>query len=252
MVVMNTYTVGQLATMAGITVRTLHHYDEIGLLPPTGRTHAGYRLYDDSDVDKLRTILAYRELGLGLDDVARAVTDRSTAQTTLREAHDRVTTQIARLEVIRASLARALQEPPHQGTMTAAEKLSVFGDFDPDEYVEETTDRWSDTDAFAESARRTDSYSAKDWESTNAELNDIHRRLLSLRDAGILASSPKAAALVDEHRAHMSRWYYDVTPQIHEELGQMYTADPRFTENIDKAGYGLAAYLSEAIASRYA
>lgn len=84
---MNTYTVGQVATMAGITVRTLHHYDEIGLLPPTGRTQAGYRLYDDSDVDRLRTILAYRELGLGLDDVARAVTDQSGAQATLRARH---------------------------------------------------------------------------------------------------------------------------------------------------------------------
>lgn len=103
--------------------------------------------------------------------------------------------------------------------MTAAEKLSVFGDFDPDEHIEEATDRWGDTDAFAESTRRIGSYSANDWETINAELDGIHCRLLSLRDAGILASSAEAAALVDEHRSHMSRWYYDVTPQIHEDLG---------------------------------
>jgi DNA-binding transcriptional MerR regulator len=248
---MNTYTVGELATMAGITVRALHHYDEIGLLPPTGRTHAGYRLYDDSDVDRLRTILAYRELGLGLDEVAAAMEDRSNVRPTLQEALNRVIRQISRLQSIATSLERALDEPLNGGTMTSEEKLSVFGDFDPDDHLDEAQERWGDTTEYAESARRTDGYTATDWEAIHAELDDIHNRLLALRDAGIQASSVEATILVDEHREHLSRWYYDVTPEIHTGLGQMYIADPRFTETIDKAGNGLAAYLSEAIAARY-
>jgi DNA-binding transcriptional MerR regulator len=249
---MNTYTVGEVAAMADITVRTLHHYDEIGLLPPAGRTQAGYRLYDERDIDRLQTILAYRELGLGLDEVSRVIATRSQAEAAMRDDRDRITKRISRLGAIAASLERALQEPIIGGTMTPEEKLSVFGDFDPDDHVQEATQRWGNTDAFTESVTRTDEYTQADWESITAELDDIHRRLLGLRDAGVPATSAEAAALVDEHRAHMSRWYYKVTPQIHEGLGQMYTADPRFSDTIDKAGDGLSAYLSKAIAARYA
>ncbi|MCL1694031.1 MAG: MerR family transcriptional regulator [Actinomycetia bacterium] len=248
---MTAYTVGELASMAGITVRTLHYYDEIGLLPPTGRTQGGYRQYDDSAVDKLRTILTFRELGLGLEEVARAIADHTNAHATLRDAHNRITSQITRLTAIAASLEHAIQEESNRGTMTPEEKLSVFGDFDPDEHTEEATKRWGDTEEFAQSEKRTDEYTNADWETINGELDDIHRRLLVLRDAGTPASSAEAAALVDEHRAHLSRWYYKCTPVIHKGLGQMYTQDPRFTENINKAGDGLAAYLSDAIAARY-
>lgn len=249
---MNTYTVGELARMAGVTVRTLHHYDEIGLLPPRGRTQAGYRLYDDSDVDRLRAVLTYRELGLGLEEVARAVTDQSEAKATLRDAHERINMRIARLEAISASLARALQEPTHGGAMTPEEKLKVFGGFDPDEHREEAAERWGDTVAFAEAARRTGSYSQEDWQAINVEAADIYDRFFALLAAGVPADSDEAAALVDEHRAHITRWYYECSPQIHQGLGQMYTADFRFTRNIDRGHDGLAEYLSEAIAIRYA
>ena len=250
-VAMNTYTIGQLATMAYITVRTLHHYDEIRLLPPTGRTPAGYRLYSDSDVDMLRTILSYRELGLDLAEIATAVEDSTQAEATLRDALGRVKQRISRLETIAASLERALHEPIDGGTMTPEEKLSVFGDFDPDEHTEEATQHWGDTDAFTESARRTNSYTATDWEKINAELDDIHRGLVALRDDSVPTSSDEAAALVDRHREHLTRWYYECTPEIHAGLGQMYIEDQRFTESIDRAGDGLAAYLSQAIAARY-
>jgi hypothetical protein len=136
--------------------------------------------------------------------------------------------------------------------MTPDEKLSVFGDFDPEEVAEEAKERWGDTGEFAEAARRTDAYTADEWEAARAELDHIHLGLIALKDADVPADSPEAAVLVDEHRAHLSRWYYKVSPQTHEGLGQIYTTDPRFTESIDKAGEGLAAYLSDAIAARYA
>ena len=189
---------------------------------------------------------------LSLDEIAQAVADSAHAEATLRDAHDRIVAQIHRLEAIAASLVRALEEPTNGEPMTPEEKLSVFGDFDPDEHAEEAAERWGDTDAFAESTARTASYTKADWETINAEMSDIYARLISLRTAGVPAASDDAAALVDEHRAHITRWYYYCSPQIHEGLGQMYTADPLFTDNIDKAGEGLADYLSEAIAARYA
>ena len=80
---METHTIGEVARMSGITVRALHHYDDIGLLSPSGRTESGYRLYDDRDIDRLRDILAFRELGLGLDEVAEALASSDGSHATL-------------------------------------------------------------------------------------------------------------------------------------------------------------------------
>lgn len=245
---MTSYTVGDLASMAGITVRTLHHYDEIGLLTASARTSSGYRLYDSSDVERLRTILTYRELGLSLTETARALDDDP--DEALRTARDRVLLQIERLEHIARSLTTSLADNNTFGghTMTAEDKLDVFGEFDPDTHSAEVEQRWGETDAYRESARRTNTYSAADWQRITAESDDIYGRLGELKDAGLAASSPEAQALVEEHRAHISRWYYECTPEIHAGLGQMYANDPRFTATIDASNEGLAAYLSEAIA----
>ena len=246
---MSTYTVGELATMAGITVRTLHHYDEIGLLTPSGRSRSGYRIYDDDAVDRLRTILTYRELGLSLDETAQAIDHDAVAS--LLTARDRILGQIARLERIATSLTRSLASTTRGDTMTPKEKLAVFDGFDPDEYVEEVEQRWGDHDTFHESIRRTATYDVQDWERIRAENDDIAQHFVSLMAAGIGADSPEAGALVERHRAHISQWYYECTPEIHAGLGLMYVADTRFAENIDKAGEGLAAYLSGAIAAVY-
>ncbi len=246
---MNTYTVGDLATMAGITVRTLHHYDEIGLLVPSGRSTSGYRIYDNDAVERLRAILTYRQLGLSLEETSDAI-DNDT-QETLRHARDRVHRQIAHLEKIAASLTRSISSTTQGDALTPEEKLAVFGDFDPDEYVDDAEQRWGDTDAFDESTRRTGTYDAQDWKHIRAENDDISRQFVSLMAAGIDPDSPEAASLVEQHRAHISRWYYECAPEIHAGLGRLYVADTRFTDNIDKAGNGLAAYMSAAITAVY-
>jgi hypothetical protein len=136
--------------------------------------------------------------------------------------------------------------------MTNEKMLEVFGDFDPSEHEAEAKERWGHSDAYRESARRTASYTKDDWAAIGREVDDIHAGLVELMAAGTPADGAAAAGLVDRHRAHISRWFYDCTPEIHAGLGQMYSSDPRFGENIDTAGRGLAAYLSEAIAARYA
>jgi len=135
--------------------------------------------------------------------------------------------------------------------MTPEEKLQAFGDFDPDDHAEEARERWGDTDAYAESARRTGSYTVNDWKRVSAEADEVNQGLLQLMASGTPADSVEAAALVDTHRAHIARWFYDCTPEIHARLGAMYVADERFRTNINKAGEGLAGYQSAAIAARY-
>jgi MerR family transcriptional regulator, thiopeptide resistance regulator len=248
---MRTFTVGEMARLSGVTVRTLHHYDDIGLLPASGRTEAGYRTYGEGDVDRLRAILTYRELGLGLDEVAMAIDSDAGSLPALRSARVRVQERIGRLEAVKASLDAAIDAETRGDIMTPEEKLSVFGDFDPTEYEAEVEERWGDTEAYAESARRTSAYGKADWEAIQEEAAGIYARFLELANAGTPPESDEAARVVEEHRRHISTWFYECSPQIHAGLGAMYVADERFTKNIDEAGEGLAAYMSAAFAAAY-
>lgn len=248
---MKTRTVGDVARMAGITVRTLHHYDEIGLLRPSERRPNGYRAYTDADIGRLQQILTYRELDLGLDEIERLLDEPASTIEALRNARERIDQRLLRLHRIAAGLDAAIDAESRGTTMTPEEKLRVFGDFDPDEYAEEVEERWGGTDAYAESVRRANSYTAEDWKRHQAEADAINQGLLALMAEGVAPDSDRAVALVDEHRDLITRWFYDCTPEIHAGLGAMYVADERFRANIDKAGEGLARYLSDAIAARY-
>ncbi len=249
---MTIMTVGKLAEVSGVTVRTLHHYDEIGLLVPPLRTEAGYRIYTDAEIDRLQAILTYRELGLGLGEISAAIDAPETSFGVLRTARKRIDERIAHLKAIARSLDAAIAQEGKESTMTPEEKLSVFGDFDPAEYEEEAQQRWGGTDAYAQSARRTSSYTKQDWEAIQAEAADIYAGFAALQREGKAPNSPEAAAMVETHRQHISRWFYDCSPEIHAGLGQMYVADRRFADNIDKSGDGLSAYLSAAIEATYA
>lgn len=249
---METTTIGYVARFAGITVRTLHHYDSIGLLPPSERSGNGYRGYTGADISRLQQILAYRELDFGLDEIRRLLDEPADAVFALRQARRRIAEQIGGLQRITESLDAAIRAESKGTNMTPEEKLQAFGDFDPEEHAEEAKERWGGTDAYAESARRTGSYTAYDWQRVSAEADEVNRGFLRLIADGTPADSTKAAALVDAHRAYITKWFYECPPEIHAGLGSMYVADERFRANIDKAGDGLASYQSAAIAARYA
>ena len=131
--------------------------------------------------------------------------------------------------------------------MDAKEMLDGFGGFDPAEHQGEAHQRWGHTDAYRESARRTSEYTKSDWKRLGAEADEINQAFLELLGEGIPSDSDAAMAAAERHRDHISKWFYRCSPEIHVGLGEMYAADPRFTENIDKAMKGLAAYMSAAI-----
>lgn len=249
---MDTTTIGEVAHLAGITVRTLRHYDDIGLLTPSERRANGYRGYSGADIGRLQQILAHRELGFGLEEIRSVLDEPSGTITALMRARQRVADQLGKLTRIAESLDRSIESETKGPPMTPEEKLSAFGDFDPDEHAVEARDRWGQTGAYAESALRTGAYTSGDWQQLSDEAGKIDQALLALIDADTPADSREAAALVDAHRAHITKWFYDCTPEIHAGLGTMYVADDRFRVNINKAGDGLAEYLSAAMAARYA
>lgn len=232
-------------------MRTLHHYDDIGLLTPTKRRPNGYRAYTDGDVSRLQQILAYRELDLGLEEIARILDEPSDTIEAFSEARRRIDDQLTKLSRIAASLDAAIESEKRGTPMTPDEKLEAFGAFDPDEFADEAEERWGGTDEFRESARRTSAYTSAEWKRQAEETDEIHQALPALMAAGTPADSPAAAALVDAHRAQITKLSYDCTPEIHAGLGAMYVADERFRSNINKSRDGLAEYLSTAIEARY-
>ena len=125
----------------------------------------------------------------------------------------------------------------------------LFDGFNPEDYEDEARERWGDTDAYKESARRTKQYGRAEWEAIKRESDEINTRLRDLMLQGAAPSDPDVQAAVKDHRLHIARWYYPCSREMHHGLGEMYVADPRFTENLDKVAPGFARFLRDAIAA---
>ncbi|QEU92760.1 MerR family transcriptional regulator [Streptomyces kanamyceticus] len=242
------YSVGQVAGFAGVTVRTLHHYDEIGLLAPGERSHAGHRRYSDDDLDRLQQILFYRELGFPLDEVAALLDDPHTdPREHLRRQHELLTARIHKLQEMAAAVETAMEAKKMGTNLTPEEKFEVFGDHDPDQYAEEVERRWGDTDAYKESQRKTASYTKEDWKRINGEMDAVHARIGELLARGVPADSEEAMDAAEAHRALITSSHYQCSHELHTCLGEMYVADERFTAFYEAVRPGLAVYLRDAI-----
>ncbi|MFE1796316.1 MerR family transcriptional regulator [Streptomyces sp. NPDC059517] len=245
--------VGQVAGLAGVTVRTLHHYDEIGLLVPSGRSHAGHRRYSDADLDRLQQILFYRELGFPLDEVAALLDDPAAdPRAELRRRHDLLTARIEKLQKMAAAVEHAMEARTMGINLTPEEKFEVFGGKDPEEHAEEAESRWGGTEAYAESQRRAARYGKDDWKRMQAEVASWGGRYDALMASGEPATGERAMDMAEEHRQHITRWFYECTYDIHRGLGEMYVSDERFKEFYDSMRPGLAEHLRDAITANAA
>ena len=243
------FTVGDLARLTGVTVRALHHYDEIGLVRPSGRTDAGYRLYSDADVVRLQQVLLFRELGLPLDEIAAVLDDTARRDEVLREHRSVLVTKRARLDAMVAAVDAALSTLEKGHPMQPDDVKTMFDGFDHTQYEQEAKDRWGDTSAYQESARRTKQSGKAEWDQIQRDWTAIYRAMAELMAAGTPVTDARVQALVEQHRAHIDRWFYPCSVEMHKNLGTMYVADARFAANLDKTAPGFAQYLSDAIAA---
>ena len=148
--------VGEVAALAGVTVRTLHHYDRIGLLSPSGRTAAGYRQYAPADLDRLHQVLLYRELGFPLEEVATLLDDPSAdPEAHLRRQHRLLRDRMERTSEMLAAVEKEMEARSMGISLTPEERFEVFGEHDPAQYEAEVSERWGETDAYAQSKRKT-------------------------------------------------------------------------------------------------
>jgi DNA-binding transcriptional MerR regulator len=233
-------TVGAVARLAHVSVRTLHHYDRVGLLCPSGRSEARRRLYDARDLARLQQVLLYREV------IAAPVFDRAAALAAQRE---QLAGQRARLDTMIGLVDTALATLRGETTMTEEELFAAFGDFDPAAHEDEARERWGHTEAFAEAQRRTRTYSKDDWLRYRREAEEVNAALAALMDAGVPPDDRRTLAAAERHRLLIDRWFYSCTVRMHAALCEMYVADPRFTATFDEVRPGLARYLRDATAA---
>ncbi len=247
-------TVGQVAERFGVTVRTLHHYDEIGLLRPSDRSPAGYRLYTAADLERMQQVIVYRRLGFSLEEVTALVDGDADGVTHLRRQRDAVMSRIDELHGLVDAIDHALEKQMNDQTMTDAEMRELFGDAFSDEYQAEAEQRWGDSPQWAQSARRTSTYTKADWEAIKSEQDAIFAELVRVFREGGAADSTAAADAAEAHRAHIDRWYYECSAQFHAEcLGELFAADSRYTDSMGASGLdGFGTWVRDAFRANLA
>lgn len=240
--------VGKVAELASVSVRTLHHYDEVGLLSPSARSEAGYRFYDDADLARLQQILFYRELGFGLEDIGKIMSDPEfDRRDALIEQRRMLERKSAHIGAMLEAIDRALDASQKGIVMNKEEMFEVFGDFDPAEYEDEVKERWGDTDAYKESNRRASAYTKQDWERIKAEGAEQMERMIALFDEGASPEDPRSMDVAEAARLSIDRNFYPCSYEMHVNLGEMYIADPRFTKYYDQHRDGLAQWFCDAV-----
>lgn len=236
--------IGALSKLSGVSIRALHYYDEIGLLPPSEIADSGYRYYDEKAAERLWQILFYRELDFPLSDIAEILASPEFDRARALEEHRTLLLQKReRLDGLITLVSNALK----------GETAMEFKPFDTskidelrDQYAEEAKARWGNTEAYRESARRTAKYTDEEFARIQERSAEVTRGF-----AALIGTDPKDSrvqALVKEWQALITESYYVCTDEILAGLGEMYVADERFTKNIDQFGEGTAKLMSEGIA----
>jgi DNA-binding transcriptional MerR regulator len=202
----NEYTVGEVGRLSHVSVRTLHHYDEIGLLVPTGRSPAGYRMYSADDLRRLQQILLYRELEFGLDEIAEMLADADAdTDDHLRRQHRLMRARRDRVIALLGAIEREMEARKMGMALTPEEQFEIFGTDNMDEVTAEAEERWGDTDAWRESRRRTAAYTKQDWITIKAEADANIAGFASAIRAGEPPTGIMAMDLAEQHREHLTR-----------------------------------------------
>lgn len=239
-----TYTVKQLAGLAGVTARTLHYYDEIGLLLPSAVGENGYRHYDDAAVLRLQQILFYREMGLSLKDTQLALDGPGFDVVKALQAHrEALLGQVDRLNRLIQTIDRTLLHLRGQREMSTQELFEGFDDETQARYEQEASERYGPK-LVQESSRRWKSYTAEDKARIMAEGGAVYRDLEAM--IGRDPADAEVQAAVGRWHEHL-RAFYEPTPEILRGLGRAYAESPEFATFFAAMDPDLPAFLRRAI-----
>ena len=230
----------EFAEFTGVSVRTLHYYDEIGLLQPAKvDCSTGYRFYDEESLLRMQEILFYRELDFSLKSISEILSssnyDKAKA---LHEQKQLLILKKERLERLILAI---------DGAVKGENVMVAFDNSEFEKYKAEAQEKWSNTDAYKEHAEKTKNYSKQKWNNLAEGMDHIMGEFAVCMKNGKMFNSEETQSLVKKLQNHICENYYNCTNEILEGLGKMYVADERFKKNIDKHADGTAAYVREAI-----
>ncbi|ASB91213.1 MerR family transcriptional regulator [Bacillus sonorensis] len=237
--------VKEVADLVGISVRTLHHYDDIGLLTPSETTESGYRLYSDDDLEKLQQILFFRELDFPLKKIRNILESPSFDRNEALQMHRKMLLEKRRrLDQMIETIDKTIQFTKGEIDMTNEEKFAGF-DFSQNPYEEEARERWGD-EAIDKTKAHYAAMSEDERKAVEQQFNNIYRKIAALR---------KGEPDSDEAQAAIQEWYdflnqnsgHHFSLEAFKCIGQMYVDDERFTKNIDQYGTGLAKFMCDAM-----
>ena len=230
----------EFSKITGVSVRTLHYYDEIGLLLPAFVDKStGYRFYDENSLLRMQEILFYRELDFSLKSIGKILSspnyDKNKA---LKEQKHLLALKKERLERLISAI---------DGAMKGENVMKAFDNSEFDKYKVEAKEKWGKTDAYKEHEEKTRHYSQEKWNSLSEKMNDILAEFAVCMKNDEVPDSTTAQTLVKTLQNHITENYYHCTNEILAGLGKMYVADERFKNNIDKHADGTAEFICAAI-----
>ena len=235
----------EFAKLAGVSVRTLHFYDEIGLLKPSSVDEQnGYRFYDEDSLTRMQEVLFYRELDFPLKEIRMILSSPDyDKQNALKKQKHLLTLKKERLERLISALDGAMK-----GEIV---NMDVFdnSEFEAkrEEYAKEAKEKWGDTTAYKESTEKTADYSADKWKQVNSAMDERIAEFADCKRKGFAPDSKEAQELAKKWQDFITENYYTCTKEILAGLGEMYVSDERFLKNIDSHGNGTARFISDAI-----
>jgi DNA-binding transcriptional MerR regulator len=239
------YSVKELSTLAGVSVRTLHYYDQIGLLTPARIAENGYRQYDDAGLMRLQQILFYRELDFKLSDIKELLDSPAFEQVSALESHwDALWARLARTERLIKTVEDTIQHLKGEKEMSKKALFQAFSDEEQEEYAKQAEQQY-DPETVRESNRKWKNYSAEKKQAIMDEGNQVYVDMIAAMPKG--ADSPEAQACVERWRSHMDYFW---TPNLEQLLGlaTMYGQSPDFKVNFDAMHPDLAGFMREAVA----
>jgi len=236
--------VKEFAELTGVSVRTLHYYDEIKLLKPSEiDENNGYRFYDKAALGRMQEILFYRELDFPLKSICEILSSPD------YDKQKALTQQKKLLILKKERLERIISAFDNAEESEAVMKALNNNDYEVarKQYESEAKERWGKTEAYKEHTEKTKDYSKDKWQSVTDGLDSIFGEFAECMKSGITPDSKAAKALAEKLQKHITDNFYTCTNEILLGLGQMYVCDERFTQNIDKHGIGTAEFVNKAI-----
>lgn len=246
------YQINEISQLAGVSVRTLHHYDKIGLLVPDKQISNGYRIYTQDHVKRLQDIIFFKTLGFKLSEIGEMLTlDGYDRLFILNKHKSAIELRMNHLKKVLEAIDKTIDDEKGDYKMSDKERFESFDmdaiDKHREAYKEETEAKYGGTDAYKQSQKKTKGYKKEDWKRVTEESNTIYKAFYELKNMGVPASDEKATELVVAWQDYITRNFYDCSKEILSGLADMYVMDQRFKDNIDANGEGIAQYMHDSI-----